>query len=223
MKQSNSSAASALSWRHLPMDLGRLICLPCLPFFRVRRIRPDGSPYRGRLHGGKLLVSNHVGFADPFWMGSCFWYRRVFFLASEKIMGRKLQAFLLRGMGCIKIDRNISDIEGIRKAAATVKAGHCLTVFAQGGIDRSGDLRAIKSGAILLSLRTGADIIPIYTRKRRHWYERQLVVIGEPFQCSALCPRKMPSMHDIEQLSDALLARLEACKNTYDTWKGSIV
>lgn len=221
MKKERTGKAPFFSLRRLPMDIGRLVCLPCLLLFRIRRVCPDGSPYRGRLRGGALLVANHVGFSDPFRMGSCFWYRRVFFLASEQIMGRKLQATLLRGMGCIKIDRNISDLEAMRKAISTVQAGHCLTVFAQGGIDRSGDLTAIKSGAILLGLRTGADLIPIYTRQRAHWYERQLMVIGAPLSCRALCAHRIPSMSDIEQLSTVLLEQMHICKQTYDTMKGT--
>lgn len=222
MKKQKSKVAVTFDLRHLPMDLGRLVCWPCLLMFRVKKRNPDGTKYRGKLRGGNLLVSNHVGFADPFWMGSCFWQRRVFFLASEELMTKKFQGALLKGMGCIKIDRNISDIEGVRKAIATVKEGHCLTVFAQGGIDRSGDLTAIKSGAVLIALRTGAPIVPMYTRRRKHWYERQLVVIGEPFRCSDYCSRKMPTMADIEQLSSILLARMEECKNTYEATKGAI-
>lgn len=221
-KKQKSKFATTFDLRHLPMDLGRLVCLPCPLLFRVKRVRPDGTRYRGRLRGGHLLVSNHVGFADPFWMGSCFWYRRIFFLTAEHIMERKLQGLLLRGMGCIRIDRNISDLEAVRRAIDTVKEGHCLTVFAQGGIDRSGDLTAIKSGAILMGLRSGAPIVPMYTRRRKHWYERQVVVIGEAFRCSDFCTRKMPSMGDIEQLSSILLSRMEECKNTYDAMKGPI-
>ncbi|MBR0062767.1 MAG: hypothetical protein IJP67_01215, partial [Oscillospiraceae bacterium] len=37
------------------------------------------------------------------------------------------------------------------------------------------------SGMILMSVQSGAPIIPVYVKPRKHFYERVVAVIGEPF------------------------------------------
>lgn len=202
--------------RRLPQDIGRIVCIPCLAIFRIKKYNTDGTKYNSILRGGNLIAANHIDFSDPFIVGTAFWYRRVFFLASEEIMDVKGRNILLRGIGCIRIDRNISDIEGVRRAVDILKSGRVLTVFPQGGIKAEGHIDSIKSGTILMALKSGVPIIPMYSEKRRHWYEPRRVVIGEKIDCREHCSGKFPSMADIEKISQLLLCSMEECRKTYD-------
>ncbi len=208
--------AKLFEWRLLPMDMGRLV-LSCLPIcYRFRRYSVDGQRFHKKIEGGHIMVSNHSSFKDPLLVGSCFWYRRMFFLAAEAVMRNRLVAWLLRGAGCIKIDRNISDIEAIRKAVSVLKEGRCLAMFPQGGISREDEFSQIKSGAVLIALQAGVPILPLYsTRKNIPWYRSTTVVIGEPLDCQSYCKKKMPALHEIEEASAELLKRLEDCRKTY--------
>lgn len=203
-------------WRYLPMDIGRLVLwfLPIL--YRFRRYDVAGLPYKNKVRGGVLIVANHASFLDPFLVGGCFWYRRVFFLAAEAVMRNPVVAWLLRGAGCIKIDRNISDIEAIRRAVDVLKDGRGLAMFPQGGISHEEEFSQIKSGAILIALRAGVPIVPMYgSRKKTPWYRPTTVVIGEPLDCCEYCKKKMPTMAEIEAASAALLDRMEECRKAY--------
>lgn len=223
MSQQNNSQnkkKSPFELRHLPMDIGRIICTPCTLAFRMKRVGLDGKKYDKRLRGGNLIVANHERFSDPFVVGTCFWYRRTFCLAAEVVMKNPLVAFLLKGMGCIRIDRTISDIEAIKKSVSLLKEGHVLVMFPQGGIDRSGEMDKVKGGSIIIAMQAGVPIVPMYTRKRKHWYNRQLAVIGEPLVCSEICKKKFPSITDIETLSAELLKRMEECREVYDRIEG---
>ena len=209
-------------WRYLPMDIGRLILwfLPLL--YRFRRYDVAGAPCKNKRKGPMLVVANHASFLDPLLVGSCFWYRRVFFLAAEAVMRNPIIAWLLRGAGCIKIDRNISDIEAVRKAVDVLKDGRCLAMFPQGGISHDEEFSQIKSGAILIALRAGVPIVPMYSsRKHTPWYRPTAAVIGEPMDCREYCKKTMPTMSEIEAASAALLARLEECRKAYYALEGN--
>ncbi len=202
-------------FKYLPMDFGRVVCFGMPLYFRIKKIYLSGAS-KGFLKGGAIIASNHTGFIDPLIIGNCFWYRRVFFLAAKEVMKNPILAILLKGIGCIKIDREISDIEAIRKCVSLVKSGKCLSVFPQGGIHQDGEIDRIKSGAVLIAMQANVPIIPIYSVERKAWWHRQKVVIGEPFNCRDYCSKKFPSVTDIAQVSEKLLEKMEDCKAAYE-------
>ena len=208
--------ARFLDIRRFAMDLGRLVCTPCLILFRIKKIGVQAAAPSKLPTGGVMIVSNHSGFSDPFVIGSAFWYRRVHFLAAETVMKNRLAAVLLRGMGCIKIDRNSFDIEAIKKSVAVLKEGRVLTVFPQGALHRDGDLSGIKSGAVLIAGRAGVPIVPIYTKERCHWYERRVVAVGEP-----LYPEGAGALLNAakaDEISKKLLLKMEECEDAYNAY-----
>ena len=206
-------------FRYLPMDAGRLVCSVLLPIYRQKRIHISGEKYNNHLKGGVIVVSNHTGFSDPFLIGTAFWYRRTFFLAAKEVTKNGLIEFLLKGMGCIKIDREISDINAIRKCVDLLKEGKLLGMFPQGGISANGEVDKIKSGAILIAMQAGVPIVPAYTVKREHWWNRQRIVIGDEFNCRERCNKRFPSVNDIAELSEELLKKMEECKKVYEQYK----
>ena len=184
--------------------------------YRPKRVDINGEKYRDKIKDGSVFVVNHGGFGDPVALGVCFFYRRVHFLTAEVIMKKKFIGTLLKGMGCIKIDRNISDIEAIKKCVLVLKKGKRLVLFPQGGIDRSGGIEEIKSGAVLIALQAGVPIVPLFTLKREHWYQRRLYVIGNDINCKDFCSKKIPSMNDINNISNEIKDQLEKLKATYE-------
>lgn len=201
--------------RRIPMDIGRLCCLPLQLFFRMKAVDTSGKPYRKILRGGAVLAPNHPTFMDPLAVICLFWYRRVFCMAGEALMSNTLKKVLLGGMGCISIDRTRSDIDAVRKAKKILDGARPLTVFMEGGIHRDSELGAYKGGAVLLAVQSGVPIIPMYSGKRRHWYNRRLFVIGEPFYCSDHCAKRFPAVGDIEKMTLLVHDECEKCRNTY--------
>jgi len=199
--------------KKLPMDLAHFFYLFLTIVFRMKRIDTNGKPYKQKLKGAAIIAANHIGFSDPFLTYICFWYRRIYCLASEEVMAPKLQGILLRGVGCIKIDRTIFDIEAIRKAIKVLKDEHrIISVFPQGHIEDEKQLEQIKSGAILIAAQSGSPIIPVYFKKAKHFFERRIAVIGEPIILSDYCDKKNLSVEDINKLSDIMLEKMQICK-----------
>ena len=144
-------------------------------------------------------------------MGVAVWYRRMFFLAAEAVMTGKLRTWLLKGVGAIKIDRNATDIEAIRKSVDVLKNGYTLAVFPQGGIFHGDQITSLKSGAALMALQAGVPIIPMYICPRKHWYSRRVVIIGNTVDPKNYVKNKIPSAKDIEHISQILMEEMNHC------------
>lgn len=197
----------------IAMDIARIVCAVLIPFYRIKRLTPDGTPYKTKLKGGAIITANHTSFTDPFIVGVTFWYRRMNLLVAEIVMGNKLRSALLKGVGAIKIDRNATDLDAIKESIGVLKKGRLLAVFPQGGINREDKVDSIKSGAVLLALQSGVPIVPMYIKPRAHWYNRQTVVIGKVIEPKNLCSKKIPATADIEKITHVLADALLKCKN----------
>lgn len=197
--------------RRLPMDMARFCYMLMFPFFRLRKRTPEGERYRGKLRGGAILAANHTSFRDPLLLGIGFWYRRVFFLIAEVVMQGKLRSALLRGVGGIRIDRGITDLEAIKSCVSVLKQGSILAMFPQGGIVRDQEVDSVKSGAVLMALQAGVPIIPVHLNPGKHWYSATTMVIGKPIEPKALLTRRIPSTADMERISRLLAEEMNRC------------
>lgn len=191
------------SLKFLPMDIGRVVSSVTLLLFPLKKIYLSDKCKWFR--GGALIAANHSSFRDPFLVGGIFWYRRTFFLAAEVLMKNKIIALLLKGMGCIKIDRNICDINAIKKTIDYLNDEKLVTVFPQGGIQNE-DTEALKSGIVLMALKSKKPIIPIYI-SFPGIFRRGCAVIGEPIDVGSV-----PSMRAIGEATEKLQLAMEECK-----------
>ena len=197
--------------RRFPMDMARIVCSPLLLWYRMKRLTPSGKAYKAFIQGGAILAANHTSFADPFLLGVTVWYRRMFFLAAEVVMKGKFRSWLLKGVGAIKIDRNGTDIEAVRKSVELLKLGHLLAIFPQGGISKDDQIQGLKSGVVLIALQAGVPIIPIHICPKKHWYARRMVVIGDPLDPKSYIQKKFPTTADIDRISQKLVEEMNRC------------
>ncbi len=211
-KNNKQSGHKLFSFKTIPMDMARLVCSPLPLIFRLNRIDPNGNKYTAKHKGGFILAANHTSFADPFLAGSVIWYRRTFILAAEVVMRNWWRSFLLKGVGCIKIDRNVADIEAIKKSVQVLKDGYVLTIFPQGGIDVEGN-NQLKSGAVLMALQAGVPILPIHIHKRQGKFGKRKVVVGDMIYPGEMCQKKFPSTKDIEGITDRLMEEMNRCRD----------
>ncbi|MBE6681660.1 MAG: 1-acyl-sn-glycerol-3-phosphate acyltransferase [Ruminococcaceae bacterium] len=210
----NQNKPKLFDIKHFPMDAGRFLCAPMYIWFNVRRryLSPEAKK---KLRTGAVVVANHSGFSDPLIVGCTFWYRRMFYLAAEVVMKKKGFGKLLKAMGCIEIDRNICDMEAIRKTISLLKEGHTVTIFPQGGINREDEMQGIKSGAILMAMQAKVPVIPLYIHNRDSSDKRNCVVIGNPVT-EHISDSGMPSMNDIEKATQKVFDSMMECRSLYE-------
>lgn len=200
------------SWQMFWMDLGRIVLIPYYLILRMKKYDLDKRKYRRKLWGGALILANHSSYCDPFYVGRAFWYRRMYFLAADVVLKNRFIGTLLRGMGCISINRETYDIEAIKKVVATAKNGHTVAIFPQGTVHRDHQLQEIKNGALLIAIQAKVPLVPIYTEKRSSFWTSQVCVVGEPL----VIEKKMPSIAEINAYSDEILHRMQRCREVYE-------
>ena len=194
----------------LPMDFGRFLLMALIPVFRVKKIYLAKKEAVKAMKGGCILASNHSGLLDPMILETAFWYRRVFYVVGEIAMEGKVQSAFMRAAGCIRLDRSRTDLKAIKECTKVLKEGFLLEMFPQGGI--VGDAADFKSGIMLIATQADVPVLPLYIVRRKKWWQRMQLIIGEPVYWRDYCAKKMPGMKDLNALTHILEERYEACR-----------
>ncbi|MDR5709731.1 MAG: lysophospholipid acyltransferase family protein [Armatimonadota bacterium] len=131
--------------------------------------------------GGPIVVAaNHRSWLDPVVLGAAL-PRQATFIGAEDLLGERVSpgfvpwqvllrvtAPLVRWFGMIPVRRTEVDPgaytgSALRAAMRVLRGGGVLAVFAEGGVNRTGEaLAPLKPGAVLLSRRARAPILPAW-------------------------------------------------------------
>lgn len=157
-----------------------------------------------------IIVSNHSSFADPPCICASIPFRRVY-VVTAKEMFKKPFAKPLEMIGCIKIDRDITDTVCIRNCLDHLNADKIVTVFPEGKINIYDELAEFKSGAVLLAAMSGSPIIPIYNAGNYKRFQRVQMIMGEPIDIGKLTKGQL-NKERIDELTTMLKDKMEALK-----------
>ena len=218
-KKSKKKRAHLFNPKLFPMDLARILCAPAPAFFNIKKIYTSEKAKK-KLKGGMIIVANHTCIKDPLMISCCFWYRRMFHLTAEAVMAKKIKALALKGVGCIKINRNICDIESVRKAVDIVKKGHVLTIFPQGGIKADEDINSIKSGVVLMAMQAKSPIVPCYIHNKKDKNDHNCIVIGEPIELFS--KSGIAGLHDINKCASDVIEKMAECKAVFEQTRSDL-
>lgn len=197
------------AFKNFFMDLGRLFVYTHFSiFFRVH-IHDKGEKYHyHKIDGPVLLASNHHSFSDPLVILLMFFRRRVHFLTAKEVFeGHRLREKLLKGMGAIRIDRDIFDVEAISKSVDVLNNGRALLVFPEGHIKREEGQDAFKSGAMMIASRAKSPILPIFICRTKHWYSTRHVYVGELINPPTMA---MKSLNETSKILEEKIKELES-------------
>ena len=177
--------------------------LPGLLVFRPKFVY-ENERARKKLRGGALLIGNHIGFLDPIYLMIAIWYRRHHFICMAEFFRSKAR-WMFEHFLCIPIDRENFSVDSFRQITEHLKAGEIVSMFPEGHVneDTSGAVASFKSGMVLMAMRSGVPIVPVYVRKQAHWYERLVLVIGESVDITERYGAR-PSFAQVEELAKAL-------------------
>lgn len=188
--------------------------IPAFIWLRIKK-RFASQKAKEKILGGALIIANHTDFVDPVYLMAAFWYRRHHFICSEEIMDSKAGSFL-RACGCIKIDRNNVTMSTMREITERLKSGEIVSMFPQGRISVGDDEGAkFKSGMVLMAIRSGAPIVPVYIKRRNGFFDRLSVVIGERVSVTELYGEH-PTFAQIDAATKLLYEREKQLKELAD-------
>lgn len=98
------------------------------PFVRIYNIRAELTESVRNIRGPYLVLSNHIGFWDPFLVGY-FLKKKPHFISSDAVMRDPVKGFFIKGFGAIPKKKNIRDTKVIRDMADYIAAGEAIGLF----------------------------------------------------------------------------------------------
>ena len=193
------------SFKNFFHDFVRVTGAPVALWFRPKRIYTCEKA-RKIPKGGLLLIANHTDFADPVYMMLGVWQRRQYFLVSEELMDGR-DARLFKACRCIRIDRDNPGVSTFREITERLKSGECVSMFPEGKIAADSTKPSpFKSGAVLMAIRSGVPIIPMYIEKKKSAFGRLRIVIGESVDVRAMYGER-PTFAQIDAATKLLFER----------------
>ncbi len=167
------------------------------PFRFLLNIRVSGrenEPDAGS--GGYLVCANHASGWDVIWLGAALKKRQIHYMAKAELFKIPLLGWFIRSLGAFPIHRGVADVSSVRTTIAIIEGGGCVCIFPQGtrhaGVNPLET--SVRSGAGMISFRTGASVIPIFIKTKNFKptvLGRKEVIIGKPIPGSLI-----KEMHD---------------------------
>lgn len=151
------------------------------PFFNL--VHPCRAVGRQRVPDGPvILCPNHTRLSDPLFVAFALGLRfRPQVMAKAELLEIPILGWLLKKAGIFAVERGKSDVAAVKRAMKCLKSGDKLLLFPEGTRYKDGKMGEGKTGVALLSLRTGAPILPMYIPAKKKWFGRTPVVFGEPY------------------------------------------
>ena len=183
----------------------RVTGAPLILWFRVKRIYSSPEAKK-KIKGGALLISNHISLADPMYLLLAIWYRRHHFVAMQKMFETKFKKWLFsKVFHCIEINRENVSIKSFKEITNHLKSGKLVTMFPEGHINIENDgVNPFKSGMVMMAVKSGCPIVPVYIKRRKHWYSRLVVGIGEQISIDKFSSSNNPTLEEIDKAAKYL-------------------
>lgn len=130
--------------------------------------------------GKVIIVCNHRSNIDFLYLWNSIW-RKQYVLAKKELFKCKLIGWVFKRCGGIPVDRDNIDISVIKNCLNALKQNKILTIFPEGTRNKTDkDLLEFKAGASVFSIKSNAPIVPIYIKKRPHFFCFNKIIVGDP-------------------------------------------
>lgn len=202
--KSEKKRKSVLSIRYLFYDFVKFTAIPGYLWFRPRKIFISNEAKK-KIRGGALLISNHISFSDPIVLMLGIWYRRHHFICTKDFFEGKSR-LIFQGFHCIPINKNDFGMDSFRIIVEHLQNEELVSMFPEGHVNMEDKADAFKSGMVLMSVMSGKPILPIYLKKRKSFWHRSVIAVGEPVYINQLCGGKRPSLKQIDEIAAKLQA-----------------
>lgn len=140
--------------------------------------------------GPALVVSNHVSFLDPPFVGQAF-DEAMYFFARKTLFDHPLAGKLLKSWQAIPIDRDKPDASSLKQTIRLLKSGKKVLMFPEGTRSPDGSLQKAEAGVGLFIAKSHAPVLPVriygtfeaYPRGAKFLRPAQIrLVVGKPYQ-----------------------------------------
>jgi len=131
--------------------------------------------------GPFIIVCNHTKWLDPVMLIAIV-RRNLHFLAKKELFEGVFK-HIIKGIGCIPVNRKIKDKNCVDLALKTLNMGNNIAIFPEGTINRSNDYTLpFKMGAVSMAKKTNTPIIPFIITGKYKLFGGIKVKILEPIK-----------------------------------------
>ena len=118
----------------------------------------------------------------------------------------------------MEIDRDNFSLGSLKEINNHLLMGDMVTMFPEGHVNITPDqLNSFKGGIVMMAYKTHSPILPIYITKRKHWWNRLHVYMGEQIDVNAYLEGKPFNVNTIKEASQYLHEKEQElellCKN----------
>jgi 1-acyl-sn-glycerol-3-phosphate acyltransferase len=149
--------------------------------YRLEVVGADRLPVTGPV----VVAPNHDSVLDGVVLGAAI-SRELRFLAKAELWRSRLLAWMLDGLGAIRIERGRSDHLALAQVRQALDAEQAVVIFPQGAV--RGD-RVWHRGAARMALVTGAPLVPVRLvgtaralARGRVGFPKLRIIVGEPIE-----------------------------------------
>jgi 1-acyl-sn-glycerol-3-phosphate acyltransferase len=111
--------------------------------------------------------------------------------------------------GVIGVDRGNADINAIKRSLRVLKDGYPMMIFPEGTrVKEIGARGEPHTGPVMLAMKTGVPLLPMYIPQGKKPFRKTTIVIGEPY---TIAPAgKRPTNAELESAAAELLEKIYA-------------
>lgn len=172
--------------------------------FRISCIGKENIPKeKGRL----IVACNHISFADPAVIISCFPYS-IHFIAKSELFEKPVMAFFLSNLNAFPVRRGMSDRSAVKYACDILSQDKILGIFPEGRRVRSAIPEKAKRGVAFIAKRTGSDVLPVclYIDPKEDVFRPRITVrFGRVLKNSEL----FSDGSDLDSVADCIMNNIE--------------
>jgi 1-acyl-sn-glycerol-3-phosphate acyltransferase len=163
------------------------------------------------VNGSIILAANHVSNWDPVIIGVAL-KRPIHFMAKFELFNNRFMGKLLTSLNAFPVKRGVADRRAIEKAIKLLRDGKVLGIFPEGARKKVNPNSQIYSGAAMLALKTGAQVVPVAcigTEKDLPigWLQPFKVRFGEPINLEQYRNQKINSAM-LEEVSKQIMKEI---------------
>lgn len=162
-----------------------------------------------------VLCANHAHAMDPCLICIAFPRQvKIRIMAKKELISIPVVGWLLRKLGAFPVDRGNSDLTAIKTAIKSIRDGAHLLVFPEGTrVSHEGEVRAHR-GVVMIAMRTGAPLLPVYVGKKHKFLHLTHVAFGEPFEPKT--ETRHGTAEEYQECADEVMRRAYALGREYE-------
>ena len=137
--------------------------------------------------GPLIICSNHVHNFDPVVVAMGV-KREIRFMAKAEMFSWPLLGYIAKQGRAFPVKRGGADIQAIKQAIQILKAQEVLGIFPEGTRSKTGEIKELNQGVVMLAERTAALILPAAIVGEYKFRRRVTIVFGSAVELKDLCP-----------------------------------